>query len=261
MASNAARTRVPMSLNPNRWEIWIPGRHRPGDHGDTVEVTTVSPEYFRTMGVAIVEGRAFTDADRPDTPRVAIVNETLARRVWPGQSAIGQIFRTRGGEGPPFQIVGVSADHKVLTRSEPPTPFLQMPRNQRPNPIPPLSRARARRGTLLRDMWRELLHARPNIVPVENQTMEMGWMPRCFRKSSADRARRPVATPLAAVVRVIAPDGAAHERGWDPHGPRRAPRRGRRDGDAAGAVRCRRRAPGGLPTGGSPGGLRDPLRR
>jgi predicted permease len=163
-----------MQLNANRWEIWIPGRHQPGDHGDTVEVTTVSPEYFKTMGVAIVEGRAFTDADRPDTPRVAIVNETLARGVWPGQSAIGKIFRTRGGEGPPFQIVGVSADHKVLTLSEPPTPFLQIPRNQRPNSYSAIvARTRGDANALLRDMRRELLTLDPNLVFVENQTMEM----------------------------------------------------------------------------------------
>ena len=93
--SAALATRVPLQVNANRWEIWVPGRHRPGEHGDTVEVTTVSPEYFKTIGVAIVEGRAFTDDDRPDTPRVAIVNETLARRYWPGESAIGKIVPHR----------------------------------------------------------------------------------------------------------------------------------------------------------------------
>ena len=171
--SAALATRVPMQLNANRWEIWIPGRHQPGDHGDTVEVTTVSPEYFKTMGVAIVEGRAFTSADRPDTPRVAIVNETLARRVWPGQSPIGRIFRTRGGQGPPFQIVGVSADHKVLTLSEPPTPFLQVPRTQRPSSYSAIvARTRGDASALLRDMRREILTLDPNVVFVENQTME-----------------------------------------------------------------------------------------
>ena len=60
----------------------------------------MSPEYFETIGVPIVEGRAFTNADRPDTPRVAIVNETLARRYWPGQSAVGKTFRSRVSDGP-----------------------------------------------------------------------------------------------------------------------------------------------------------------
>jgi predicted permease len=166
-------TRVPLQVNPNTWEIWVPGRHRPGEHGETVEVTTVSPEYFSTIGVGIVAGRAFTAGDRPDTPRVAIVNETLARRFWPGESAIGKIFHTRGGEGPAFQIVGISADHKVVTLSERPTPFLHVPRNQRPNSYSAIiARTRGDAGALLRDMRRELLALDPNVVFVENQTME-----------------------------------------------------------------------------------------
>jgi len=171
--SVALATRVPLQINPNRWEIWVPGRHQPGDKGDTVEVTTVSPEYFATMGVPIVEGRGFTVTDRIDTPRVAVVNETLARRLWPGQSAIGKVFHTRGGEGPAFEIVGVSADHKVLTLSERPTPFLHVARAQRPSSYTAIvARTRGDSAALLRDMRRELLALDPNVVFVENQTLE-----------------------------------------------------------------------------------------
>jgi predicted permease len=160
-------------VNPNRWEIWIPERHQPGDHGDTIEVTTVSTGYFRTIGVPIVEGRAFTDGDGPATPRVAVVNETFASRYWPRQTAIGKTFRTRGSEGPLFEIVGVSADHKVLTLSERPTPFLQIPRSQRPGSYAAIiARTRGDAAALLRDMRRELLALEPNLVFVENQTME-----------------------------------------------------------------------------------------
>jgi len=164
---------VPLQVNPNRWEIWVPGRHQPDVQGDTIEATTVSPGYFQTLGIPIVEGRAFTDADRPDTPRVAIVNETFARRYWPGASAIGRTFHTRGPEGPRFEIVGVSADHKVLTLSERPTPFLHIARNQRPSSYAAIiARTRGDAGALLREMRRELLAIEPNLVFVENQTME-----------------------------------------------------------------------------------------
>ncbi|HXI28582.1 MAG TPA: ABC transporter permease, partial [Vicinamibacterales bacterium] len=166
-------SRVPLQVNANRWEIWIPGRHRPGDQGDTVEVTTVSPEFFKTLGVAIVEGRGFTDDDRPETPRVAVVNETLARRFWPGESAVGKVFHTRGGDGPAFTIVGVSADHKVLTLSERPTSFLHVARSQRPSSYSAImARTRGDANALLRDMRRVLLALDPNVVFVENQTME-----------------------------------------------------------------------------------------
>jgi putative ABC transport system permease protein len=171
--SVALASRVPLQVNANRWEIWIPGRHRPGDQGDTVEVTTVSPAFFATLGVAIVEGRGFTDDDRPETPRVAVVNETLARRFWPGESAIGKVFHTRGGDGPAFRIVGVSADHKVLTLSERPTPFLHVARSQRPSSYSAIiARTGGDAGALLRDMRRALLTLDPNVVFVENQTMD-----------------------------------------------------------------------------------------
>src|SRR5919201_1564087 len=165
-------TRVPLSANYNRWEIWIAGRHQVGAHGDTVEVTTVSPEYFKTVGVPILEGRGLTYDDRPETQRVAIVNQTFARRFWPGESAVGKTFRTRGSEGPTFQIVGVARDHKVMTVGETATPFLHVARTQRPNPYTAvIARTRGDANGLLRDMRRELLALEPNLVFVENQTM------------------------------------------------------------------------------------------
>jgi predicted permease len=170
--SVALSTRPPFSVNYNRWEIWIPGRHQAGSHGDTIEVTTVSPEYFRTIGVPIVAGRAFTYDDRPNTTYVAIVNETFARRYWPLEGAIGKTFHTRGADGPLFQIVGVAADHKVLTIGEPPTPFLHVARTQRPNSYTAIiARTRGDASGLLRDMRRELLSMEPNLVFVENGTM------------------------------------------------------------------------------------------
>ncbi len=171
--SVALTTRVPFSINYNRWGIWIPGHHRPGEPGDIVEVTMVSPEYFKTIGVPIVDGRAFNDDDRPNTPWVAIVNQALARKYWPGDSAVGKTFRSRVSDGPVFQIVGVSADHKVVTVGEPPTPFLHVARSQRPSAYTTIvARTHGDASALLRDMRRELLALESNLVFVENQTME-----------------------------------------------------------------------------------------
>ena len=172
--SAALATRVPFSVNVSRWDdVWIPGVHQPGQPGATIDVTRVSADYFKTVGVAIVQGRGFTDDDRPETPKVAVVNETMARRYWPGESAIGKIFRTRGGAGPAFQIVGVSADHKVTTVAEAPTPFIHVARSQQPNPYNAvIARTRGDAKALLRDMRRELLALEPNLVFFENQTME-----------------------------------------------------------------------------------------
>jgi predicted permease len=68
-------------------------------------VVTVTPGYFETMSTPVVRGRAFDERDRADALHVAIVDEPLARRLWPDADPIGQaIFR---GEAGPFTIVGV----------------------------------------------------------------------------------------------------------------------------------------------------------
>jgi predicted permease len=169
----AVTTRPPFTINQNRWDIWFPGRQPLGQPGPTVEVTSVSPAYFETMGVPIVAGRAFTDADSTDAPRVAVVNETMARRYWPNENAVGQTFRTRAGEGPLFEVVGVAADHKVSTVGEAPTPFLHVARRQQPSPYAAvIARTRGDADALLRDMRREIHAVEPDLAFVENQTME-----------------------------------------------------------------------------------------
>ena len=171
--SAALATYVPFSLNPNMWTIWIPERQRVDEPGVDLNVTRVSPEYFKTMGVAILQGRGFSDDDRPTTPRVAIVNETMAHRYWPGENAVGKTFHARGADGPVFQIVGVAADHKVATVAESPTPFIHVPRGQQPNTYNVVvARTGGDASALLRDMRRELLALESNLVFVENQTMD-----------------------------------------------------------------------------------------
>ncbi len=165
-------TRPPFTINQNRWTIWIPAVHQAGQPGTNVDVASVSPEYFQAVNVPIVAGRAFTAADRADTPRVAIVNETMARRYWPNQSPVGQTFRSRNSEGPVFEVVGVAADHKISTVGEPPTPFFHVARSQQWNPYSAvIARTRGDADALLRDMRREIHAVEPTLAFVENQTM------------------------------------------------------------------------------------------
>jgi hypothetical protein len=50
---------------------------------------TATPDYFRTLGIPMLSGRSFTDADRAEGPQVAIINQALARHRWPGQEPVG----------------------------------------------------------------------------------------------------------------------------------------------------------------------------
>jgi putative ABC transport system permease protein len=69
----------------------------------------VTPGYFKTVQASIVKGRDFTPQDRPDSPKVVLINREMADRLWPGQSAIGKHIRCcyTGGD---FEVVGIAGD-------------------------------------------------------------------------------------------------------------------------------------------------------
>ncbi len=76
----------------------------------------VFPGYFRDAGIPILAGRPIDESDRPDGPRVVVVSETFAQRMWPGQDAVGKtIKRGRATDPrPPYLVVGVAADRKAI---------------------------------------------------------------------------------------------------------------------------------------------------
>jgi predicted permease len=136
--------RTPFDLTFAQDPILLMDRHTSNDQVIPTERTIVSPEYFSTLGVRLLEGRNFTAADTLDRPRVAIVNQTMARRYWPNGDAIGQRFRVRALDGPEYEIVGISSDYKVRTVGEAPTPYVHYAASQwRTNDWTVLVKARA----------------------------------------------------------------------------------------------------------------------
>jgi len=90
-----------------------------------------TPDYFQTMGIPILKGRAFTEQDKVDAPRVVIVNETLAQRYWPNQDPINKRMRFTGPleKNPWIQVVGVVKDVKHAL-SLPMSSDYYLPQNQ-----------------------------------------------------------------------------------------------------------------------------------
>jgi predicted permease len=86
----------------------------------------VLPNYFRTAGVPVTQGREFADTDTAAAPKVAIVNEAFAKKIWPGQDPIGKTFRTEK-QGPPIQVVGLTRTGKYLFLYESPQLFVYFP--------------------------------------------------------------------------------------------------------------------------------------
>jgi predicted permease len=96
--------------------------HAPADDYHWAENSLVSPGYFRSMGISLLEGRDFTEQDRPDTPNVAIISEKLAREYFPGRSAVGERFQW--GDRAFSTITGVAADVHISALDADPPPMI-----------------------------------------------------------------------------------------------------------------------------------------
>ena len=105
----------------------------PSDPEPHAEYAVAMPGYFRTMGIPLLEGRDLTDRDTAGAPEVVVVDEWLARRHWPGQSAIGKRINLIGREvGEWATVVGVVAHVRNTGPQEEGEPQIYMPFLQRP---------------------------------------------------------------------------------------------------------------------------------
>lgn len=113
--------------------FYVEGRPRPKDNDlPQTNYSAVSPGYFEAMGIPLVAGRAFTEHDTQDMPRVAIISQTLAQRFFPNGDAIGKRINVNTGPESFREIVGIAGDVKQngLTKETRPhtyEPFAQAP--------------------------------------------------------------------------------------------------------------------------------------
>jgi predicted permease len=124
-------SRLPLGVSVNINELYVEGVDTPEDEAPSIDVTVVSPGYFETMGVPLLQGRDFVDGDDATSPLVVIIDEAAAQRFWPGENPIGKRLRLGGPEGPQRAIVAVAQTTKVRTLGEQPRPYLYVPLAQR----------------------------------------------------------------------------------------------------------------------------------
>jgi putative ABC transport system permease protein len=120
-------TRLPLAPDINMEGVSIQGHQRPEDDGTPTDAVEVGPDYFRVVDVPILEGRALSEDDVEKQRKVLVVNQAMARRYWPGRSAVGERVYTEGFDKEPHEIVGVARDHKVRSVGEDPRPYLHFP--------------------------------------------------------------------------------------------------------------------------------------
>jgi macrolide transport system ATP-binding/permease protein len=118
-------------------EVAIPGYEPPPEAGPLrLRFNVVETGYFETMGIRLVRGRDFLATDGPGAHAVVLINQTMARRFWPGADPIGRHVMIATGNDAASrrdcEIVGVVQDGKYLSLNEPPEPYLYLPSAQQP---------------------------------------------------------------------------------------------------------------------------------
>jgi predicted permease len=133
-----------LPLSPG-WRVPFLVRGRPPvERGSEpmAQIVSVTDDYFRTLGVPLTRGRGFTARDTPDAPGVVLINDTLARRHFPGEDPVGRVIWSGGAVIGPlgrsvmqsreFEIVGVVADVKNASLKAAPEPALLFSQRQFP---------------------------------------------------------------------------------------------------------------------------------
>jgi predicted permease len=155
---------IPLSLNYNSTTIYLEGQPPASSSELPFAIpSSVSPDYFRTMGIAL-RGRDFTETEDKLEIRVAIVNETFARRFFPGQEPIGQRFNFSGPDKPFWEIIGVCGDGKYNSLGEESKPAVFRPQlRDYSTTVALVARTRGDPRTALAAMQREMRDLDPTL--------------------------------------------------------------------------------------------------
>jgi predicted permease len=117
---------VPLALSNQVDLVSVAGVPPPaGQQGHWVDTMMVSPEYFGVVRIPLLAGRGFQSFDQPGGRNVAVINQAMARRFWPGERAVGRRFATES-EGE-IEVVGIARDASYRTLGEEPRPYFYRP--------------------------------------------------------------------------------------------------------------------------------------
>ena len=119
---------VPMGMMADGSAIYIEGQTLPpGQQPPLVIYNHIGPDYFDTMRVPLLRGRDFNDSDNDKAPLVAIVNQDMAQKFWPGQDPIGKRFSLKSATGPFVEIVGLTGNGRYVFIGWDKQPYFYVP--------------------------------------------------------------------------------------------------------------------------------------
>jgi predicted permease len=127
----------------------------------TIEYNEIAPEYLRTLGISVISGREFTQADDASSPLVAVVNEKMAAELWPSEDPVGRKLKVNGKW---LDIVGVAKTVRYRSLTESPQPFFYTALRQGPDGSVLQIRTSTPASTLVQTVRREVHNLDPNLA-------------------------------------------------------------------------------------------------
>jgi predicted permease len=200
---------MPLDFGGSRTSVEVAGyTPAPGEEME-LNFTRVTPGYFAAMAMPILQGRSFDERDRDGQPERIVVNETMARRFWPGGSAVGGLLRTGSRDPFAIEVIGVVPDVHYRMVREAPVPSFYVPMTQYPSDNGVLhvrfsgADAQATAASRL-DELRQVVSAVNPAVPI---TRAHTLVDQIERNIADERMATGIAVSLAAVALLLAAAG------------------------------------------------------
>lgn len=165
---------IPISTFPSGQRIYVENRPVLPDHPvPKILFNRIDSGYFETLSIPVLLGREFLDSDNEAASPVAVINQTMASRLWPGENPIGKRFSVESESGTFLEIVGVVRDSKYQSIAEDSQPYFYLPLEQNYTSFRILQvRSSVAPALLTGQMQREIRELNPAITVVDIRTME-----------------------------------------------------------------------------------------
>jgi len=128
-------TALPMSpIGPDfDRPVWAEGDEPSSGGYRRADIRMATPGYFETIGISVLRGRGFDRTDTPESPKVILVNESLAAQIWPGENPVGKrlVIDYASAGTHPYEVIGLAGDVRFRGIREEPRPELYIPHQQR----------------------------------------------------------------------------------------------------------------------------------
>jgi putative ABC transport system permease protein len=164
---------VPMGYSNEAGHVFAEGQSQATKElAPTAFYNVVDPPYFTTMRIPLLRGRALTEQDTDKTPRVAVINEAMANKLWPGQDALGKRFSDAAPSGPFIEVVGIAKQGKYTDVVDTTTMYYYQPIAQNFRSFVTLQMRTAAPEALIPVVEQQIRSLAPGLPLTDVQTME-----------------------------------------------------------------------------------------